>query len=74
MKELSEAVRTAELKKAELIGQRDRLMADLKSEFGVDTIEEAQAKLEELKKSKGEVDSSLAEILAELEELLPEVN
>ena len=52
---------------AQLIGQRDQLLLQLKEQFGVETLSEAEDKLDKLQKSLAKREAKILQLLDELE-------
>lgn len=74
LKSKEQKIRELQQKKAKQEGQREQLINQLRTEFGVETPEEAvekldsmQRELEENKKQLGEINDKLAEIINKAE-------
>lgn len=66
LKKMQDAVDDAKTERANLQGRREELLGRLKDEFQLDSVEDAQSRLQELKEQTEEEQSEITVGLAEL--------
>jgi flagellar biosynthesis chaperone FliJ len=68
LERMKKKVDEAKTKVSNLEGKRDSLLEQLKNDFGLDTVEQAEKKLKELEQQKEELEQQVEEKLQEIKE------
>ena len=70
LKDKKKKIDELQQKKTRLDGSRDQLLKDLQTKFNLSTVEEAENKLEELKKELGGTENELVDLNSQMDKII----